>query len=212
MRKRRLTKLGIIAAITIVAIWSISTSIHIGSLQRDGWRLGLDLKGGTQLIYEADTTGVPDVAGAMKFARDIIESRINAYGVNEPQIQIQGSNRITVQLAGITNIEEALKLIGQTANLDFRKLAESAADGLTSISGSANKGDLSIKVADTSNLKVGYAIRIGNEEKVISAINSEEKKITLTESLGNAYTNGTAVTQWIPATGDNQRTSSSVNR
>ena len=94
-------------------------------LGRKGLRLGLDLVGGTQLVYMADLEKKAPTQTdeeAMAGVRDKIERRVNAYGVAEPTIQIQGGNQILVQLPGITNIDEAVNLIGQTAQLDFREI------------------------------------------------------------------------------------------
>src|SRR5918911_157222 len=95
--------------------------IHIGSFQRQGARLGLDLQGGTQLTLQADLSQVPadQQDNAMKGVVNVLERRVNAYGVSEPQIQERGSDRVIVQLPGVRDIEEAKKLIGQTAKLDF---------------------------------------------------------------------------------------------
>ncbi|MFA5770431.1 MAG: protein translocase subunit SecD, partial [Patescibacteria group bacterium] len=92
-------------------------------------KLGLDLKGGSSLIFEADTTKVKkeDLNDALNSARDVIERRINFFGVTEPQIQtIKTGNkyRLSVDLPGINNYEEAIKLIGQTAQLTFRELPD----------------------------------------------------------------------------------------
>lgn len=89
-----------------------------------GMSLGLDLSGGTHLVYKADLSeiGNETVADAVKGAMDIIELRVNAYGVSEPVIQKQGRDRISVQLPGLRDIEAAVSLIGQTAELDFREL------------------------------------------------------------------------------------------
>lgn len=90
-----------------------------------GMRLGLDLSGGIHLVYEADLSEVKkdDRAAEMKGAMEIISRRVNAYGVSEPVIQKQGERRISVQLPGIRDMEAAVRLIGQTAQLDFRKLS-----------------------------------------------------------------------------------------
>ncbi|MFA6017419.1 MAG: protein translocase subunit SecD [Patescibacteria group bacterium] len=90
-------------------------------------KLGLDLKGGSSLIFEADTSKIKatDLNDALNSARDVIERRINFFGVTEPQIQtIKTGNkyRLSVDLPGINNYEEAIKLIGQTAQLTFREL------------------------------------------------------------------------------------------
>lgn len=92
-------------------------------------KLGLDLKGGSSLIFEADISKVKkeDLNDSLNSARDVIERRINFFGVTEPQIQtVKTGNkyRLSVDLPGIDNYEEAIKLIGQTAQLTFRELPD----------------------------------------------------------------------------------------
>jgi len=86
-------------------------------------KLGLDLQGGTHLVYQADMKDVPSDAqsDALASARDVIERRVNAFGVSEPLVQISGSNRIIAELPGVKDINEAIKLIGQTPFLEFRE-------------------------------------------------------------------------------------------
>lgn len=86
-------------------------------------KLGLDLQGGTHLVYEGNLKDIPSdaQADAMASARDVIERRVNGFGVSEPLVQVSGSNRIIVELPGIKNIDEAIKLIGQTPFLEFRE-------------------------------------------------------------------------------------------
>src|ERR687884_1533468 len=97
--------------------------IHFGSFQRQGARLGLDLQGGTQLTLLADLSGVPadQQDQAMKGVLNVLERRVNAYGVAEAQIQQQGADRVIVQLPGVRDIEQAKQLIGQTAKLEFKE-------------------------------------------------------------------------------------------
>src|SRR3989344_2676550 len=86
------------------------------------FRLGLDLVGGTHLVYQADlsdTTG--DQSDAMEGVRDVIERRVNIFGVSEPIVQVEGKDRLVVELAGIQDVNEAIKLIGETPFLDFRE-------------------------------------------------------------------------------------------
>lgn len=107
--------------------WPQSKGIHLAlgdwRFDRQGMRLGLDLRGGTNLVYEADLSqaAAGKEAEALEGAQRNIERRINAYGVAEPVIQIVGSNRISLQLPGVKDIEEAKSLIGKTAQLDFRE-------------------------------------------------------------------------------------------
>jgi preprotein translocase subunit SecD len=100
-----------------------SPGIHLGSFVRQGAKLGLDLQGGTQLTLQADMTNVPDdqKATAMQGVINVIQRRVNAYGVAEAEIQTLGSDRVIVQLPGVKDIEEAKKLIGQTAKLEFKE-------------------------------------------------------------------------------------------
>lgn len=91
------------------------------------FRLGLDLLGGTQLTYQADVSAVPsaDRDNAVEGVRDVIERRVNVFGVSEPNIQLNktsnGDYRILVELAGIKDIKEAIKMIGETPFLEFKE-------------------------------------------------------------------------------------------
>lgn len=89
------------------------------------FRLGLDLQGGSHLVYRADTSviGGRDVDEAMAGLRDVIERRVNFFGVTEPLVQVQksgGDHRLIVELAGVFDIGEAIQIIGQTPFLEFR--------------------------------------------------------------------------------------------
>ena len=84
--------------------------------------LGLDLLGGTHLVYQADLSSVSDSkADAMEGIRDVIERRVNYFGVSEPLVQISGSERLIVELAGIKDVNQAIQLIGETPFLEFKE-------------------------------------------------------------------------------------------
>lgn len=89
-------------------------------------RRGLDLQGGLQLVLEAEMVDVPSAgrAQALESARAVVERRVDFLGVAEPTVQtsrLGESYRIIVELPGVTNVEEALALVGATAQLDFRE-------------------------------------------------------------------------------------------
>ncbi|PIR41391.1 MAG: protein translocase subunit SecD [Candidatus Yanofskybacteria bacterium CG10_big_fil_rev_8_21_14_0_10_46_23] len=90
-------------------------------LPQTPFRLGLDLLGGTHLVYEADLTLSADPEQAMAGVRDVIERRVNFFGVTEPVVQVEGENRLVVELAGIGDINQAIALIGETPFLEFRE-------------------------------------------------------------------------------------------
>jgi len=90
------------------------------------FKLGLDLQGGTHLVYEADLSSIEkgDYSSAMEGLRDVIERRVNLFGVAEPIVQVQetaGHHRLVVELAGIKDVGEAIKMIGQTPYLEFKE-------------------------------------------------------------------------------------------
>lgn len=111
--------------------------------------LGLDLQGGTHLEYEADVSHVADAdrREALNGVRDVIERRVNTLGVSEPLIQTtQAGNswRVTVELAGIKNVNDAIKLIGETPILEFKETNEAATSELTE----AQKKEMGTKNAE----------------------------------------------------------------
>jgi len=120
---------------------SINTSILGLQIKKEfKTKLGLDLKGGSHLVFKVDTKGIKaeDVKDALASARDIIEKRVNFFGVSEPLVQnIKSGNeqRISVDLPGIENVSQAVTLIGQTAQLRF-----------------VEEGPLDSKIASTASL------------------------------------------------------------
>lgn len=89
-------------------------------------KLGLDLAGGSHLVFEADTSALreEDKKEALESARSSIERRINLFGVSEGTVQTAAtdkSTRLIIELPGVKNTQEAVSLIGKTAKLDFRE-------------------------------------------------------------------------------------------
>ncbi len=93
------------------------------------FRLGLDLSGGSHLIYKADVSAVKsgEVGSSMEALRDVIERRVNLFGVSEPVVQVQHSGFISgaeeqliVDLPGVTDVKLAIEMIGQTPLLEFK--------------------------------------------------------------------------------------------
>lgn len=98
-------------------------------LAKFSFKLGLDLSGGSHLIYKADISLVPvgQVGDSMNALRDVIERRINLFGVSEPVVQVQhggfvsGSDeQLIVDLPGVTDVKQAIDMIGLTPLLEFK--------------------------------------------------------------------------------------------
>ena len=92
-------------------------------------KLGLDLAGGSRLVFEADTSKISSEkkASSLESLRNTIERRVNLFGISEPNVQtsnFQGKDRIVVELPGINDTKEAQVLIGRTAQLVFAEVVE----------------------------------------------------------------------------------------
>lgn len=97
--------------------------------KKSPFRLGLDLSGGSHLIYKADVSQVASaqISDSMNALRDVIERRVNLFGVSEPIVQVQeasfisgGEQKLIVDLPGVTDVEKATEMIGQTPLLEFK--------------------------------------------------------------------------------------------
>jgi len=106
-----------------------SETVASDSFLAKPFKLGLDLKGGTRLVYDADISVLQavDVKDAMNSLREVIERRINVFGVSEPQIftetaglGAEAKHRLVVELPGVTNVDQALQLISKTPVLEFK--------------------------------------------------------------------------------------------
>lgn len=118
----------------VIGYFVFSTTVHPDS--RYPFKLGLDLAGGSHLIYEADVSNldpaeVPELMGVL---RDVIERRVNIFGVSEPIVQVEESSfvtdepiqRLVVELPGVTDVEEAVREIGKTPLLEFKLVDQEA--------------------------------------------------------------------------------------
>lgn len=101
------------------------------ALSKFPFKLGLDLSGGSHLVYKADLSQVKsgEESDSLDSLRDVIERRVNLFGVSEPIVQIEGGSvvagasgekRLVVELPGVTNVQEAIKTIGETPVLIFK--------------------------------------------------------------------------------------------
>ncbi|MDD5043274.1 MAG: protein translocase subunit SecD [Patescibacteria group bacterium] len=129
------------------------------------FRLGLDLLGGTHLVYEADMANIPSAerSDAVAGARDVIERRVNAFGVSEPVIQTTKTGdswRVVVELAGIKDVHKAIEMIGETPMLEFKE---------------QNKDVRELTAEEKSQLeKNNKEVKIKAEEVLIQALGADE--------------------------------------
>lgn len=128
--KNRLKILAIfiLAIFCVLVVWP---KVPTGTPFENFWNktkfhLGLDLQGGTHLVYRANVSEIDskDRDSAVEGVRDVIERRVNAFGVAEPVVQtnkVSGEYRVIVELAGIKDVQQAIKMIGETPLLEFKE-------------------------------------------------------------------------------------------
>ncbi len=154
-------------------------------------KLGLDLRGGTSVVLQAQGKIEADT---MSKVRNIIERRVNSIGVAEPVIQLSGNDKLIVELAGIKDPQKAIELIGTTAKLEFRIKNNDGTYGPVLLEGSALKSagvtrdqvgmpsvsfELNSKGANDfakitrENVGKQLAIMLDNKEQSAPRINSE---------------------------------------
>ncbi|OGI66092.1 protein-export membrane protein SecD [Candidatus Nomurabacteria bacterium RIFCSPHIGHO2_01_FULL_40_24b] len=123
-------------------------------LQNHQFHLGLDLSGGSHLVYKADLSQVGDADGGdlMDALRDVIERRVNLFGVSEPIVQVQsgsffsgGEERLIVDLPGVTDVEEATRMIGETPLLEFKTEAPEGTPQKATVD---ENGQVTIRIED----------------------------------------------------------------
>ena len=125
MRRRSIYLLIFILVLFGLALWSI-VPINTNLLAPDGLRLGLDLKGGSYLVYQADVNDIePDTEDeTINGVKQVIERRIDALGITESTVRIQQQGReynIAIELPGIADIEKAKEMVGLFTVLEFRE-------------------------------------------------------------------------------------------
>ncbi|MDD4013950.1 MAG: protein translocase subunit SecD, partial [Candidatus Omnitrophica bacterium] len=120
-----------VVVLTAAAIWFAFPPLDVhdsaGNLTKKGKiNLGLDLQGGMHLVLHVDTSGLSqdEAKDAPQRALEIIRNRIDQFGVSEPSIQLQGLDRIVVQLPGVTDRARAKDIVGKTAHLEFKIVAD----------------------------------------------------------------------------------------
>ena len=127
----------IIALLVIIAAIGIGYFVYNTELGDSDYafKLGLDLNGGSHLVYQADVSEVAigDVASSMDALRNVIERRINLFGVSEPLVQTESAGlvagkaiaqKLIVELPGVADVDKAIEMIGKTPLLEFKLVRE----------------------------------------------------------------------------------------
>ena len=126
--KAKIKAFWMIIVVALIGGWLWKGDSFMGGEFKKDFVFGLDLAGGAALVYTIDTKSLPaevNVNESVEALRDVVERRVNLFGVREPSVTTQYSRlqqewRLVIELPGVTNVEEAAKLIGETPVLEFR--------------------------------------------------------------------------------------------
>jgi protein-export membrane protein SecD len=138
-----------IAVVILVLAALLGFFIYHTEVTKGNWafKLGLDLSGGTHLVYNADVSKVAagEAQDALQALQTVIERRVNAFGVGEPVVQTQqggalgtGDYRLIVELPGVTDVDQAVKMIGETPVLEFKLIKPGFEASTTLATGEVN--------------------------------------------------------------------------
>ena len=172
-----------LAFIALLAVFALALMVVLpldkGLLFGRGIVLGLDLKGGLYLVYQADLSGVePGKEGeVIDGIVAVISNRINPLGVTEPVIEKQGEDRIAVQLPGLTINDVQKERIGRTALLEFREQVD---DSWVPVTGAINDQE---KVLNSSYFKENTYVTTDNTGKIYLVFEWNEEGSQLSEQI-----------------------------
>ena len=157
MNKRNKNHL-IVFFVTVAAIFAMI--LCYGKSLVDNMTLGLDLRGGFEIVYQVSPLSGEGELPEMNAVVKSLTKRIDVLGVNEPEITIEGSDRVRIQLAGVDDLDQARKIISSTANLEFRDVndnllcdASILAEGGASVVYQEGAPVVSLKIKDSATFR-----------------------------------------------------------
>ena len=187
--------------------------ILIGAFAKDvasSISLGLDLQGGFEIVYEVEPFNETEEVLDMSVVAQSVSKRVNVLGVSEPQILIEGEDRIRVQLAGVSDIDQARRIISSTANLTFRD----AYDNLLSDASIIREGGASLAFENgipVVSLKIAEPEKFGDMTESVAKMPNSIMVIWLDYEEGDSYAEEAMKaqqgleTKYISAAGVSQR-------
>ncbi len=140
--KTRIIAIVLIIVAGLIGWFNYESQVNpTGTFGKFPFRLGLDLNGGTHLVYQADVSKLApsEVTNSMDSLRDVIERRVNLFGVSEPIVQVEqggvlgtnaGTQKLIVELPGVTDVSKAVAMIGETPTLEFKLLKQADMDAV----------------------------------------------------------------------------------
>lgn len=174
MKSKNVIILVLILAIVTGGVFVALNGLELNNFKipkaKDSINLGLDLAGGVYVVLEADTDAKgEELQNLMEQSKAIINERVDGLGISEPNISIEGNNRIRIELAGVDDPNEAMDLIGKTAQLQFKE----ANDDIVVTGKNVVKAEVAFQPSD-----------LGSDEPVVSLEFDKEGSESFAEATG----------------------------
>jgi preprotein translocase subunit SecD len=195
-----------------LSVWAIVPNSQLSNaMGRENMRLGLDLKGGVQLVYQVqftDNVTASEKSSALDATIIKIQQRIDKFGVTEPVISKVGEDRILIQLPGFTDIEAAKSLVEQTGFLEFREVERDSTGKLITLGDYLKQSKYQFIDANETGSRLFVNLTSGSNFGALAAILTKDATgIKLTDANGNPADNTTlkdftALYAWVPSRGD----------
>jgi protein-export membrane protein SecD len=202
---------ALIAGLTYLAAYGVTIGSFTVAPISDSMNLGLDIKGGVVVVYQAETDATgDDLSKIMEQTKSVISKRVNELGLTEPVITVQGNNRIRIELPGVENAQDAISVIGETAQLEFalvtgdlpayEGMPKSMLETETVLTGEDIK-DAFVSSDDTGSPAVGLKFTSTGADKftagTVKAIDNAAKKGQIAIFLDDAVISAPYVSQVI---------------
>ena len=190
-KQKTKTIFSVFVIIAVVVLWVISiTGTPKTESIKEAMKYGLDINGGVYVELEADTTGLSEkrTNEVMQQTKEVMEKRVNAMGVSEATVSIEGKNRLRIEMPGVKDAEEAIAQIGRTAKLRF-----TTADGKEYLTGEGVKTAGS--AMDEQNGRYKITITFTKEgQQAFAEATEKAYSGAVTDSLG---VDPTAIVIWL---------------
>ena len=188
----------ILASLVVIAVlfgWYV-TVFGIGSVNsiKDVMKFGLDINGGVYVVMEADKEDIADLssqelAEVMEQTRTVLNNRVNAMGISEATVSLEGNNRLRVEMPGVEDAQEAIDQIGRTAQMQFL-----LADGTVVLTGNEVKN----AAIDTDSQNGGYKINLeftaeGSDKFAQATKKAASQQVTVSKAFQKANVEKNAV-------------------
>ena len=187
MIKRRFWAVVLILVSFLIGYFVYSTENSASNFK---FKLGLDLNGGTELVYKADlakaSSTSAEISSSMNDLRDVIERRVNAFGVSEAVVRVErigftgaeSEQQLIVELPGVTDIDKAVAMIGATPSLEFRLVA-SDTDALSKALTNASTTEEKQKITDEMFVYTGLTGKLLKKSSLDFNQNTGEAMVSL---------------------------------